>query len=79
LLGIARKGFLDRDAPCQKSVSPRASGFPAQYKLAVRKIEGRTRSTSAKYLKSPLEHVVIWSEEEKVWFVDLKDANDGVR
>jgi hypothetical protein len=25
-----------------------------------------------------LEHNIIWSEEEKNWFADLKDANDGV-
>jgi hypothetical protein len=38
-----------------------------------------TLASSGQYLKALLEHNIIWSEEEKDWFADLKDENDGVR
>jgi len=38
-----------------------------------------TLASSGQHLKSLLEHNIIWSEGEKVWFADVKDANDGVR
>ena len=38
-----------------------------------------TLVSSGQHLKSLLEHNIIWSEGEKVWFADVKDANDGVR
>jgi hypothetical protein len=38
-----------------------------------------TLASRGQYLKPLLEHNIIWSEEEKNWFADLKNANDGVR
>jgi hypothetical protein len=37
-----------------------------------------TLASSGQYLKTLLEGNIIWSEEEKSWFANLKDANDGV-
>ena len=36
-------------------------------------------ASSGQYLKRLLEHNVVWAEDEKAWFADIKDANDGVR
>jgi hypothetical protein len=38
-----------------------------------------TLASSGQCLKALLEHNIIWSEEEKGCFGNLKDANDGVR
>jgi hypothetical protein len=35
-------------------------------------------ASSGQHLKPLLEHNVVWSEDEKAWFADIKDANDGV-